>query len=215
MNNEIKPKRMNKRNKKAVIIIFAACILIAVCYFILNNTEIFAKNKKNTPTSMYSDKLYSYVFYPTDFDLDVTQNETYMGLDRQIYYKKGSVSYGISESDAELSNAVKFFIEYFKTVIAGDTETYNTFFTENYYKSNKPYVQFAPQMLYNIEIEELSYTTNDDGTTVYAFNVTYMIYRNDGTFRNDIDSDASKTLYYELIEDAAGDVKIDRITYYK
>ena len=40
-----------------------------------------------------------------------------------------------------------------------------------------------------------------------------MIHRNDGTFRNDIDSDASKTLYFELIEEN-GVVKIDRITYY-
>jgi hypothetical protein len=49
----------------------------------------------------------------------------------------------------------------------------------------------------------------------WAFNVTYMIHRNDGTFRNDLDSDSSKKLYFELIGWPDGTVKIDYITYYK
>ena len=74
--------------------------------------------------------------------------------------------------------------------------------------------RFAPQMLYDIRIEMLSNDPQNDGTVLYAFNVEYKIHRNDGTFRNDIDSDASKKLYFELYEDTEGLVRIDRITYY-
>ena len=68
-------------------------------------------------------------------------------------------------------------------------------------------------MLYNLNVTKLWEKVESDTVTRYAFDVTYMIHRNDGTFRNDIDSDSSKTLYFELIEEN-GVVKIDRITYY-
>ena len=68
-------------------------------------------------------------------------------------------------------------------------------------------------MLYNLNVTKLWEELEDDTVTRYAFDVTYMIHRNDGTFRNDIDSDSSKTLYFELVEEN-GVVKIDRITYY-
>ena len=68
-------------------------------------------------------------------------------------------------------------------------------------------------MLYNIRVEKLWEELEDDTITRYAFDVTYMIHRNDGTFRNDLDSDSSKTLYFELVEEN-GTVQIDRVTYY-
>ena len=70
-------------------------------------------------------------------------------------------------------------------------------------------------MLYNIQVEQLSEVMNNDGTSEWTFNVTYMIHRNDGTFRNDLDSDSSKKLFFELIGYPDGTVKIDNISYYK
>lgn len=197
--------------------IIAVSLLGVVSYVLLENPQIFEiKHDTDKVTSMYSDKLYSYNFYKTDYDLDPTQDERYMQYDRYVYYKNGAVSQAILEGEEDnYGHAVKFFTEYFATVIAGDTDTYNTYFTDNYYEDNEPHVRFAPQMLYDIEVEQLSETSNDDGTTRWAFNVTYKIHRNDGTFRNDLDSDSSKTLYFELVEDVNEVVKIDYITYYK
>ena len=115
----------------------------------------------------------------------------------------------------DYNEAVRFFVEYFETVIAGDVDTYNSYFSDEYYKIYEPYSLFAPQMIYDIEVEQLSEKINSDGTTDWTFNVKYKIYKNDGTFRNDIPSDASKTLYYELSADKNGNVLIDYITYYK
>ena len=67
-------------------------------------------------------------------------------------------------------------------------------------------------MIYDITVEKLS-ENYKDGNTVYKYNVSYKIYRNNGTFRNDIGSDGSKTLMFTLIGDGT-QVKIDAINYY-
>lgn len=219
--SKLTPEEKNRNRKRLLIIIGIVTLLAVVSYVLTSYPGLFEnlfkpRNKNTSPTSMYSDRLYSYVFYPSDYDLDVYADDEYMQLDRYIHYKNGNVTVGLDDEELEsANNAVRFFAEYFETVIAGDAETYNTYFTDAYYKDYDPYVRFAPQMLYNIEIEQLSETNNADGTTEWTFNVSYMIHRNDGTFRNDIPSDAAKKLFFSLVEDRSGTVKIDYITYYK
>lgn len=206
----------NKKKRRMLLGILIVTLLGAISWVLQKNPQIFESQEKGKATSMYSDSIKSYAFYPTDYDLDVTADETYMELDRYVYFKNGAETLAVTDGDyAQYGADVAFFGDYFETVVAGDVETYNTYFTELYYESNAPYERFAPQMLYDIRIERLSQTENTDGTVRYAYNVSYKIHRNDGSFRNDIDSDASRTLYYELLEDAGGTVKIDRITYYK
>ena len=57
---------------------------------------LFSRKKAahSGPTSMYSDELRSYVFYPSDYSLDPTKDEEYMGLDRQLWYHAGGVGVG-------------------------------------------------------------------------------------------------------------------------
>lgn len=206
-----------KRNKRRVLVGFVVlCALGLVSAVCLQHPQWFeVQHETNANTSMYSDRIVSYNFYPTDYDLDVTADEVYMGLDRYVHYKTGNETFTITDGSYDAYNAaVVFFGRYFDTVIAGDSETYNTFFSDLYYETNQPHIEFAPQMLYDIQIEQLAQDPQNDGTTLYAFNVSYKIHRNDGTFRNDIGSDGSKTLYFELFEDKDGNVCIDRITYY-
>lgn len=214
--NKLQSEEIKKKNKRRVTIGLAvACGLGLVSAVCLQNPQWFEVTHEKGNTSMYSDRIVSYNFYPTDYDLDVTADEVYMGLDRYVHYKTGNETFTITDGDYTVyNNAVVFFGKYFETVIAGDSETYNTFFSDLYYESNEPHIEFAPQMLYDIEIEMLSQDPQNDGTTLYAFDVSYKIHRNDGTFRNDIGSDGSKKLYFELYEDKEGNVLIDRITYY-
>ena len=136
-----------------------------------------------------------------------------MELDRDIHYKNGSETIMITDANSEFySQDVLFFRTYFDYAIHGDYEAYNALFTEHYYETNEPYHSFTQQMIYDIEVEKLSETDNDRGK-IYTYNVSYKIYRNNGTFRNDIGSDGAKTLYFELLE-TDGTILIDRITYY-
>ncbi len=212
-----------KKKKKLIIAMVIASLLAAISYVITYTPEIiddlasvFEKKQEKIPTSrMYSDEIVSYLFPPSNYGLDVTTDEWYMQLDRSVHYKNGNVSEMVLEEDMNDYNAaVRFFVKYFETIVAGDVDTYNSYFTDAYYEIYEPYLIFAPQMIYDIQVEQLSEKTNSNGTTEWTFNVSYKIHKNDGTFRNDIPSDASKLLYYRLIADKDGNVEIDYITYY-
>ena len=205
-------KSTDKRKKRALIFAASAIALAVVCGVSLYIIERMSEKNSDAPTSMYSDKINSYIFYTPNYDLDVTSVEEYMEMDRIIYYKDGAEEYAVSENADSIGDTALFFEKYFETAIAGKWEEYNEMFTEKYYETNEPRIQFAPQMIYDMHVEKL-WEKIDSSDERYAFNVSYRIYRNDGTFRNDIESGASKTLYFELAYED-GELKIDRITYY-
>ncbi len=201
-------KRKNKKKKMiAGVAIFAA---VGIISGVLLALEPLAKSVLGESLGMYGSNK-SYSNYTPDYDLDVRTVSEYMELDRNIYFKKGGEKFVVEESE-DNSPDLKFFIKYFDCAINGRYNEYNKMFTDNYYKTNEPYVRFAPQMIYDISIEKLS-ERYENGKTNYTYNVTYRIYKNNGTFRNDIGSDGAKTLFFALVEDN-GEIKIDRITYY-
>jgi len=214
---EKQPTAKSMKNKKiAVICVLLVCLLGGICWYcIYTNPNAFnqtLQNIRNHIIGMYGSKQ-SYIYYPIDHDLDVTTVEGYMELDRDLHYKNGSETIMITDANSEFyGQDILFFKTYFDYAIHGDYEAYNTLFTEHYYETNEPYHSFTQQMIYDIEIEKLSETDNAHGK-IYAYNVSYKIYRNNGTFRNDIGSDGAKTLYFELVEEK-GTLLIDRITYY-
>ncbi len=208
---EESPEELKKKKKKRIITVAAVMLVICIVSGVLLYFEPWLAMNKQEPIGMYG-SMKSYNHYPADYDLDVTTVSEYMDLDRNIYYNYGGEQY-IIEYSSQNSADQNFFIRYFDIVISGDHETYNKLFTDNYYKTYEPYSQFTPQMLYDIQIEKLS-EQYSNGKTVYTYNVSYKIYNNTGTFRNDIGSGGSKTLYFELVNEN-GTVKIDNINYYK
>ena len=166
----ISEKKPNTKKRKKVVIV---CILLVMCilgavgwYILYGNPNLLSQTFQDIRqhiVGMYGSQQ-SYIYYPIDYDLDITTVKGYMELDRDIHYKDGA------------------------------------------------YYSFTQQMIYDIEIEKLSVSESEKGI-LYAYNVAYKIYRNNGTFRNDIGSDGAKTLYFELLE-SNGSILIDRITYY-
>lgn len=209
---EKKSTGMDKRKKRALIFVIAVLVIAVLSGVLLYVIDRVEANEETEPTNKYSNELHSYIFYPPEYDLDVTTVEEYMELDRMLYYKYGAEEFGIDGNAEKYGKDVAFFEKYFELVIAGKWEEYNKLFTDNYYKSNDPENEFAPQMLYDMHIEKL-WEDVDDAEERAAFNVSYRIYRNNGTFRNDIDSGAAKVLYFEIVK-VNGEYKIDRITYY-
>ena len=213
-----KKKPQSKKRKKIIFI----CILLAMCLFGAGGWYVLYGNPDILPNAfqeirqhvagMYGSQE-SYIYYPIDYDLEITTVREYMELDRDIHYKNGPETVMITDANLEFYGPdVQFFRRYFDYAISGDYEAYNQLFTDHYYESNEPYYSFTQQMIYDIVIEKLSATESTKGV-LYAYNVTYKIYRNNGTFRNDIGSDGAKTLYFELLQ--SGDsILIDRITYY-
>lgn len=210
MSEEEEAQLKKKNKKKKMIIGIAVFALVGVLSGLLLMLEPWAKQQIGESLGMYGSNK-SYNHYDADYDLDVTTVEEYMQLDRNIYFMQNGEKYFLTESP-EMTADKEFFINYFDCAINGRYTEYNGLFTDNYYKTEEPYIRFAPQMIYDITVEKLS-ENYKDGNTVYKYNVSYKIYRNNGTFRNDIGSDGSKTLMFTLIGDGT-QVKIDAINYY-
>ena len=71
------------------------------------------------------------------------------------------------------------------------------------------------QKLYNIKITRMSeedVSENGQNYTKYEFILEYMIHQNNGTFRTDIGSDASKKQYITLT-DRTGELLISQTSY--
>ena len=202
-----------KKNMLTAILIFTAIGLLSGVLLCFPDLFVYEPDAgRDIP--MYSDKPLNYVFCEPDYDLIVEENEYYMGLDRSLHLKRGGET--LSLTDEEIpgwGEAIVLFQKYFDAAIHADVETYNSLFTEAYYKSAEPFDTFAPQMIYGITVEELR-KEDAPGGTRYLFNVTYAIHQNNGTFRNDIESDAYKTLLF-LLAPESGELKIDAIDYYR
>ncbi len=205
-------KNRAKTKRKIILAAIILTLLGSLSALLLEHPEWFIlKKDADKPSTMYSDKLLSFTFYPSDYNLDVDANEHYQGLDRSIHIRRGGEEIAITDGNfAAWGAEIEFFHRYFQAAIYADVDTYNSLFTENYYKTADPYPFFAPQMIYGITLEKLA--ENDDGS--YVYDVTYAIYRNDGTFRNDMESDAYKTLIFTLVPEG-GELKIDAIGYYR
>jgi len=97
----------------------------------------------------------------------------------------------------------------------GDAEAVCSFFAESYFDSHKRWEKITMQKLYDMRVEYLkNVDVTDDGIpkTKWYYKVTYKIMENDGTFRDDLISDATKAQYYVLTDDG-WEMKITDISY--
>ncbi len=204
-------KYLAKRRLKRKIIIFFVfiSIFLLLSYGAMAIFSYFSSRDQN------EDYHTTYLFYPSDYEADIFEDPEYLGLNRYITVVNGPVSTTITDNDyAAYGDVVVFLAEkYISSIIAGDAETYNLCFSEEYYTENQPMDRFTMQQLYNISFifqdEELKENGEAEYNT-YAYRVEYMIHRNNGTFRRDMDSDSIRPQYL-IISDREGELKIDRI----
>lgn len=206
-----------KNNKKKTVIVLWLGIIAVVAVasvLLLSNPAIFDKeygDQKVTGSNGFYD-----FFYEADFSLSLEEYESYseyIELDRYLYYKNGNETVGVIESNRDsFGDEILFFEKYFDTIISGDSEAYNSLFTDEYYAFHEKMSDFTPQMIYEMTVELLT-EKEENGILTYGFNVSYKIFQNNGTFRNDIYSDAVRPVYIE-INDAEGEFKVNTLKYY-
>jgi len=209
-----------KKQKRAILITFAAMLAVIVIWYAgvpaVRSLYDYVKQKNDEKkvTSDYLDRIKSIRFYEANYDENVYDDEEYMSLNRYIAYTEGMNTFYITDDDYSRFDApIAFFARYFKTVIEGKYEEYDSYFTENYFKDHKNKETFAPQKIYDIEIKYISKLASaEKDETTYIYKVGFKIFKNNGTFRNDIESDASRPLFYTVIEYKDGTVLIDKIS---
>ena len=159
----------------------------------------------------------SYDFYIADFEKNILEDPEYLELNRYISYKEGATTTTITDGDYEYYGpVVAFFAEYIDSVIRADVDRYNSFFAPEYIKKNGKKDVFTMQQLYNIGLEYLGsdHITVDGASHVsHTVALEYMIRQNNGSFRNDMGSDATRTQIITLVERGA-DLQIYSVTTY-
>ncbi|MBQ7728378.1 MAG: hypothetical protein IJT60_07390 [Clostridia bacterium] len=211
MNNEPQKQEQNpdqrpvdpkEKDRKVVIRIlkiaaFTVCAILVV-YLLLTVIEKVRGNAGGKETET-EDKSIAAIFYDADFDEDITKDQGYMDQDRNIYFTDPDMGTTVSLNEDTLPGAdpeVRFLYEVINYVIAGDTEAYQNCLAKSYLDTLEggQVAPFTPQKLYEINISR--YLINEDGTKTYK--VEYMIYKNNGTYRSDVGSDAIKPSFFTL-----------------
>ncbi len=142
-------------------------------------------------------------FFSADYSQNIFEDEAYMRLVRSVYYKQYDSGEVLTDENYEdLGIASEFFYHYFNNVINGDYNAYHKMLTDTYLQDDEVPERFTMQMIYDIEVNQVqapgSANYKGEEVTVYFFEVKYKIYRNNGTFRNDVASNQSTTQYYHL-----------------
>lgn len=185
-----KPAMAGRQKQKKIIVIVIAAMLVfslaalTVLNYVDFDSLLAPRDGHKTPI----------VFYPPNYEENIFENEEYLEKNRYIKYTEGPVSVLIVDGDyAQYGEAVALLARYLDAIISGDAETYASFFSESYKKSVALPDKFTMQKLYDIEIKKLSAAEGEDAQGTYrryVYRVSYMIMRNDGTFRTDLGSDA-------------------------
>lgn len=192
-----------------MLVFIILCLLATAVGLILKLTEESEADVYSSAYVYNSDYSHgSFVFFEPDYESDIFKDEEYLKYVPYIYYTRDGVTRCITDENyTPYGSAVEFFGKYFDALKAGDTELFNSMHSERYFENNRRCEAIAPQKLYNINVEyvlEKDINDPDYGdVTLYLFKTSYMILKNDGTFRSDIGSDTSRTLYLELIDDGA------------
>jgi hypothetical protein len=220
-----KTRTKAQRKKTAAVIIAAACGLCIVGLFFLNTGDLtfdFSTlfNTKETTQVVYSgDGNHRISLYEPDWESNIFENREYLEKNRYITYVEGGMAITIVDGDYEsFGEPVEMFAGYIDALTHGDAEAVNSYYADSYFKTHEPLEAITMQKLYNIKVEFISKNDINDPAkgiiTRYFYKLTYMIMENDGTFRNDLISDAEKPQFYELIDDGTSIKIVNVLNYY-
>ena len=208
---------MNSNLKKRMLIVILSVIGVIVLLAALLNVLTKCQNaSREEETTDFFSKIQFSSEYVTDLD-ELLADRTYSDYDKTIYYydPQTGITEGIDENKYnDYGPCVQLLANFVAAMMNGDSDQYNTFFSELYFRSNEPQEAFSMQKLYEIQVSPYSKTekTGEDGRkyTEYIYALQYKIRKNNGSLRDDMDSDGLRPQYI-LITDREGSLLIDKI----
>ena len=199
---------MHNNRKRLIIITFAICavLILGGALWLLEFLE--------DRNSITNSKLPELNFYSPDYEVNILDDTEYLELNRIISYRNGPLTITVSPEDYLATDPVLAFLaDMIDTMINGNYSEYPNYFSEKYKSENTLPEKFTMQRLYNITVERISEEKDEDGNTLLVYMMDYMISKNDGTLRRDMDSDASRP-WYLVIKNENGEYKIYNILTY-
>lgn len=195
-----------KKIKKGILIILAVFAALLLIWGALWVVDWFLHRPPEER------ELNPLLFFEVDYDKNIYEDEAYMALNRNIYFDYMGFERVITEENADDypdrgEEAAKMFVDYFKCIIDGDYESYPSFFTEECLNDKDFEVpeKFTMQGLYDIHVKMSHSPQIIDGKRLEIYEVRYCIFENNGSFRDDIYPDETRTLVFgvEVYDDEA------------
>ena len=229
-------REQTKKLKRIIIITF--CVMLAFMVLYLAFSAFLSESMTETlygyfpwlenwltggAGNEYQGNDFTIIFYPIDYEYNILKDKEYLELDRKIYYYASSDQLG-SMIELDDSNrdkqavGVTLLCEMVDSIIMGDADTYNAFFSDYYFehKELEPDPGFTMTQLYDIKITNFGQKAVSDKKlgeyTEYHFVLQYSIHKNNGTFRSDIGSDGNAATYI-IITDRNGKLLIEDMFY--
>ena len=197
--------KSNVKNRQSNSIIFIFLIFIigttVMCMALL---AAMTEKEKDQPQ-----KGTTYLFYEPNYDINILENENYLELDRTIKFENpdNGITYAIENGNMDevptiMHESVGVLCNFIEYAILGESDKLNQLFSEEYIEAGgKTKMDFTMQQLYNIKITYIPSSSEViEGSTVesYDYWLEYMIRQNNGTFRNDMESDCVKKEYVRV-----------------
>ena len=193
-----------KKGRSKSIIIFFLTFIIGTTVACLVILAAMTANENKQPV-----KGTTYLFYEPNYELNILKIEDYMELERNVKFEnpENGITYAIVNGNMDevptiMQESVGLLCEYVDYAINGESEKLNSLFSQEYIEAGgKTKMDFTMQQLYNIKITYVTSTGETvDGATTTSFDywLEYMIRQNNGTFRNDMESDCIKKEYVRV-----------------
>lgn len=213
-----------RRLKKVILLVCAVFVLLGVVCAVLGGISRALVQSRPTaePETPSLDGKHYINYYEPDYDVDILEDKDYLAKERTLRYvipgTTGRTSLVLDEYELDaLTEGQRFFVRYFETLVAGDTDTYHSFFSAEYVKEpgfeKHPTDRIFPaQRIYDVTITELgrtdptdtSYTYNGQNAVFGVYEVRYKILKNDGELRYDLPENSESPLIFELVTTGAG-----------
>jgi hypothetical protein len=179
-------------------------LAFAVMYFAVTSLVSKMQNDKAKEDETYRPN--TIIFHEADYDYNILKDSEYLSLDRRPYLcdESTGVTVSVNEDDIETQDdGFKLLCKMINCIIRGDHKGYNALFSSNYYavEENLPEEEFTMQQVYDIKLTRVRKSEHTEkGVTYvqYEYVVEYKIRKNNGTFRTDIGSDASRKQYFVM-----------------
>lgn len=207
MNEENKAAQTAKarKNKKIILIVLIATVLILATLSIV--IALLQLGDDGPEVETYGTIDPSLLYDTKEDDFDIMEYDGYLALNRTVTYKDSNISVSLdADSVKNYDEGLQLMYELIDYVIAGDSDGYNSLV----YPEEETEGPFTQQQIYDVIITRHSYTEKqgDSGRyREYVYKLEYKIHENNGTFRNDIVSDASRPQYF-VINDSMGEILV-------
>lgn len=210
----------SKKKKAMAIAIAVACIICAVgMFFMQSGDAVFDFIEGLIPEETEKVQLvydgygeHRMSLWDPDWETDIFTVERWLDKNRYLTYVDNGMAITITDGKYnEFGDTVEFMADYFDTLMHGDAEALNGFYADSYFEENDRFEAITMQKIYDMRMEYIK-STDVGSTTAYVYKITYKILENDGTFRDDMVSDAERPQFYTLVDDGIA-IKITDVSY--